>query len=118
MRIGVAKDLIHIDEWLARAATIVAHGRDAYVADVLLHEAGDSLMMKLGEAARRLAAADIEAPAGVDWSLAIANRNFLIHQYDQIDRVLTWSTLAVNLPAWRKSLTELIDEARSRLPQP
>jgi hypothetical protein len=38
--------------------------------------AGDSLMMKLGEAAGRLAKLDVLAPEGVDWALAIANRNF------------------------------------------
>src|SRR5680860_792864 len=40
--------------------------------------AGDSLMMKLGEAANRLSRLEVLAPDGVDWALAVANRNFLI----------------------------------------
>lgn len=74
----VAKELLHIRDWLNRADDIVARGRDDYEADALLQEAGDSLMMKLGEAAGRLAKAGVEPPQGVEWTDAIANRNWLI----------------------------------------
>lgn len=37
--------------------------------------------MKLGEAANRLSTLGVLAPDGVEWALAVANRNFLIHQY-------------------------------------
>jgi hypothetical protein len=47
-----AKELMHIDGWLHRVAGIVARGKAAYLGDDLLQEAGDSLMMKLGEAAK------------------------------------------------------------------
>lgn len=43
-------------------------------------------MMKLGEAAGRRARANVEPPTGIAWADAIANRNWLIHQYDEIDR--------------------------------
>lgn len=46
---------MHIRDWLDRAMEIVARGRDTYMSDALLQEAGDSVMMKLGEAAGRLA---------------------------------------------------------------
>ena len=59
-------------------------GKEAYLADDLLQEAGDSLMMKLGEAADRLTRLGVLAPDGVEWALAVANRNFIIHQYDEI----------------------------------
>ncbi len=35
--------------------------------------------------------------AGVEWALAVANRNFIIHQYDEINRELTWLTLSRDL---------------------
>lgn len=47
---NVAKEFLHIRDWLSRAKEIVAKGKDAYLEDDLLQEAGDSLMMKLGEA--------------------------------------------------------------------
>lgn len=61
-----AEELIHIKGWLDRVDEIVQRGKDAYQADDLLREAGDSLMMKLGEAANRLSRLDVLAPDGVD----------------------------------------------------
>jgi uncharacterized protein with HEPN domain len=106
-----AKELLHIQNWLDRVDQIVERGKDAYLADNLLQEAGDSLMMKLGEAANRLSRLNVLAPEGVDWALAVANRNFIIHQYDEINRELTWLTLSRDLPAWKQSLETLFDEA-------
>lgn len=48
-----AKELVHIQAWLERVDEVTRRGKDAYPADALLQEAGDSLMMKLGEADRR-----------------------------------------------------------------
>lgn len=64
-----------------------------------------------GEAANRLARLDVLAPDGVEWALAVANRNFIIHQYDEIDRELTWLTLSRDLPAWRTALVPLFVDA-------
>ena len=90
-------------------------GKAAYLGDDLLQEAGDSLMMKLGEAANRLSRLGVLAPEGVDWALAVANRNFIIHQYDEINRDLTGLTLAVDLPDWHGSLRQLIKLAEMTL---
>jgi uncharacterized protein with HEPN domain len=81
-----AKELLHIQTWLTRVEEIVRRGKEGYLADELLQEAGDSLMMKLGEAANRLSRLGVLAPDGVEWALAVANRNFILHQYDQINR--------------------------------
>ena len=47
------------------------------------------------------------APEGVERALAVANRNFIIHRYDEINRALTWQTLSADLPEWNASLTSL-----------
>lgn len=106
-----AKELLHIQGWLDRVEEILAKGEEAYLDDGLLQEAGDSLMMKLGEAANRLSRLDVLAPEGVEWAIAVANRNFLIHQYDEISRDLTWVTLSVDLPEWKTLLQMLFDQA-------
>ena len=110
-----AKELLHIQAWLTRVDEIVRRGKEAYLADDLLQEAGDSLMMKLGEAANRLSRLCVLAPDGVEWALAVANRNFIIHQYDEVNRELTWLTLSRDLPAWKVSLQALSDEAEMNL---
>ena len=74
-------------------------------------------MMKLGEAAGRRARANVEPPTGIAWADAIANRTWLIHQSDEIDRRLTWVTLSRDLAAWRISLASAFAEAAASLPQ-
>jgi len=72
-------------------------------------------MMKLGEAANRLSRLGVLEPAGVEWALAVANRNFIIHQYDEISRELTWLTLSADLSEWKVSLQALFDKAETTL---
>lgn len=110
-----AKELLHIRDWLDRAHEIVERGKNAYLADELLQEAGDSLMMKLGEASTRLSRAGVDGPDGVEWPAAIANRNWLIHQYDEIDRDITWTTLVRDLTAWRDALAQVFVTAEAFL---
>lgn len=111
----VAKELTHIRGWLNRAEAITRQGKRSYLADDLLQEAGDSIMMKLGEAANRLSKLGTPPPDGVDWSIAVANRNFIIHQYDVVDREQTWLTLSVDLPAWQSLLRSLFEDAETAL---
>lgn len=110
-----AKELLHIQGWLERVDEVIELGKDAYLTDDLVQEAGDSLMMKLGEAANRLSRLGVLAPDGVEWALMVANRNFIIHQYDEINRELTWLTLSRDLPAWNRSLQSLVASAEVTL---
>lgn len=68
-------------------------------------------MAKIGEAANRLSRSEVPAPAGVRWSSAVSNRNFIIHQYDEVDRQLTWLTLSRDLMAWKELLAPLFEDA-------
>jgi uncharacterized protein with HEPN domain len=106
-----AKELLHLRDWFARVSQVVEPGRDAYLDDSLRQEAGDSLLMKIGETANRLSRAGLEAPHGVRWADAVATRNWLIHQDDAINRLITWNTLVRDVPAWRDALKDLITEA-------
>ncbi len=115
MEVRVAKELLHIQHWLEIAVSIVARGKVAYDADEVAQEAGDSLMIKIGEAAKTLAAHGFDAPAGMNWSDAAKNREKLAHHYSIIDRELTWQTLSVSLPKWEASLIPLFSEAAAVL---
>lgn len=67
-----AKGLLHVRGWLERVDEIIQRGKERYLAEDLLQEAGDSLMMKLGEAAKPLSRLGVLAPDGVEWALAVA----------------------------------------------
>ena len=73
----VPSELLHIGDWLFLADVIVMRARDTCSADGIVQAAGDSLLMKLGEAAGRLARAEFKASPGLVWTDAIANRNWL-----------------------------------------
>lgn len=107
----MAKELLHIQRWLSVAASIVVQGKEAYDEDPIAQEAGDSVMMKIGEASKMLAALGLTAPPGVRWSDAAKNREKIAHHYSVIDRELTWRTLSESLPRWEKSLSPLFEEA-------
>lgn len=109
------KEPLHVQGWLDRIDEIVERGKGADLGDDLLQDAGDSLMMTVGEAANRLSKLDVLAPEGVEWALAVANRNFLIHQYDEINRELTWLTLSRDLPSWKNSLFGLFEVAEAAI---
>lgn len=115
MEVRVAKEYVHIRDWLTLAQEIVDAGEQAYLATPLSQEAGDSIMMKVGEAAGRMSRAGIEPPPGVEWSDAIANRNWAVHQYDEIDRSITWNTLSRAIPTWRAALGPRFLEAETVL---
>lgn len=115
METRVAKELLHIQHWLEVAASIIVKGKDAYEADEVAQQAGDSLMIKIGEAAKTLAARGVAAPTGVSWSDAARNRERLAHHYSITDREVTWQTLSVSLPAWATALAPLFAEAAAVL---
>ena len=69
-----AEDIARLRRALARRALVAIGSSQREIADSLgvsqpplLQEAGDSLMMKLGEAAGRLARTNVEPPPGVVW---------------------------------------------------
>jgi uncharacterized protein with HEPN domain len=112
MELRVAKELLHIQRWLDVVESIVDGGKAAYDRDPVAQEAGDSLMIKIGEASKYLAASGIGAPQGVNWSHAAKNREVLAHHYSTVDRNLTWQTLSVSLREWQTALAPLFAEAK------
>lgn len=112
MELRVAKELLHIKRWLGVVESIVDGGKAAYDRDLVAQEAGDSLMIKIGEASKYCAARGVGAPQGVKWSDAAKNREVLAHHYSTVDRNLTWQTLSVSLREWHTALAPLFAEAK------
>lgn len=112
MELRVAKELLHVKRWLGVVESVVDGSKAAYDRDPVAQEAGDSLMIKIGEASKYLAASGIGAPQGVKWSDAAKNREVLAHHYSTVDRNLTWQTLSVSLREWQTALAPLFAEAK------
>ncbi|MCL2490824.1 MAG: DUF86 domain-containing protein [Propionibacteriaceae bacterium] len=117
MEMRQAKELLHLQHWLAMAAELVQRGRDNYNSDPFQQEAGDSLMMKIGEVARRLDRMGYAPPKKITWTDASDNRNYLLHDYDAVSRNVTWQTLSVDLPEWGRAFAKSFVEARQVIGQ-
>lgn len=112
MELRVAKELLHIKRWLDIVSSIVEGGKASYDRNPVAQEAGDSLMIKIGEASKYLASRGVVAPDGVNWSDAAKNREVLAHHYSTVDRNLTWQTLSVSLGEWHIALAPLFVRAK------
>lgn len=49
MQPSASKELLHMKAWLDIVTEIVGHGKDRYLSNPILQEAGDALMAKIGE---------------------------------------------------------------------
>ncbi len=88
-----------------------------YLADRTLHLAAENLLVKTGES---LSQARKHEPAIVDGipdaHAAVGMRNFIVHQYREVDAETVWSTAVAEIPRSRAELAYLLAEAGYLLP--
>lgn len=110
-----AKELLHIQGWLDRIDEIVERGKDAYLADHLLQEAGDSLMMKLGEACEPIVQTRGTRARRRGLGVRGGEPELPDPSVRRDQRELTWLTLSRDLPEWKRSLETLFDAAEATI---
>jgi len=100
-----------VDRWvddlmrdLESAAELVARERAVFDADRAVQLAFEALSNRVGEAAKRLIAAEPERFSDDVWALAARNRDFVVHHYDRIDLDALWETVARDFPRLRAAL--------------
>jgi uncharacterized protein with HEPN domain len=84
----------------ARQALLHVQGmtRSEYLKDVKTQDSVIRRLEIIGEAARRVSASTRAELSGLPWDRMVAMRNFLIHDYDDVDLFIVWETLQVDLP--------------------
>lgn len=109
---GTHSRLADIAALCQRAELLAARGVDWYESDPELSVpklAADSLVLKLGEAVRRLPQPFLTAHrADPVWRLAIGMRNRLAHKYDATDYLLVWQVVSVHAAQLRSRVDELL----------
>jgi uncharacterized protein with HEPN domain len=73
-------------------------GFEEFKKDELLQDAVIRNLEVIGEAANRLNNEFLENHQDIPLVLAVAMRNKLVHDYDQIDLKIVWGTVTKNLP--------------------
>lgn len=92
--------LDHIDTFMARAARLVAKGREWYDgdADDVPRLACEALIIKVGDAATRVPHELRDQYPEIPWTLMSDMRNQLTHAYDVTDYEVVWDTLESDFP--------------------
>lgn len=109
---GTTDRLRDVARLCLRAEALAARGRDWYDSDPELDVpklAADSLVLKLGEAVRRLPQQFLdERRSDPSWRRAIGMRHWLAHDYDAVDYELVWRVVAVHAVALRHRVEALV----------
>lgn len=95
-----------------KAERLAACGRAWYDSDPELevpHLAADSLVLKLGEAVRRVPEGFLMAQrADPMWRRAIGMRNRIAHGYEAVDYEIVWGVVSVHARALRERIERLL----------
>jgi uncharacterized protein with HEPN domain len=87
--------------------SIVARGRAAYDADVVLRRAVERCLEIMGEAAKAVSDEFADAHPEVGWSDMAKVRDRLSHHYHRVDPDQLWTMASVDVPRVAKLLSEL-----------
>ncbi|MDO5627535.1 MAG: DUF86 domain-containing protein [Mobilicoccus sp.] len=110
---GTADRLRDVAALCRRAEQLAARGRDWYDSDPELQVpklAADSLVLKMGEAVRRLPEQFLaEQQPDPAWRRAIGMRHRLAHDYDAVDYELVWGVVSTHAAELRRRIEVLLE---------
>jgi uncharacterized protein with HEPN domain len=103
-----------IDTFMARAARLVARGRDWYDSDRddVPRLACAALIIKVGDAAARIPKALRDRHPEIPWTLMSDMRNQLTHAYDVTDYEIVWDTIENDFPDVHGRLRAMLGHAQ------
>ncbi|MCY4133633.1 MAG: DUF86 domain-containing protein [bacterium] len=108
---GRDSDLIeHILLAAERLEEIADDGRDLFETSWMARAAAERQLEIIGEAAGKLSQELARQRPGLPLDKARAMRNFIAHDYDDIDRELVWEAISVSAPDLAASLSDLLDD--------
>lgn len=66
----------------------------------------------IGEASNLLSAEFIAAHPATPWKQVKGMRNYIVHEYFQIDDVVVWGVVSKDIPELRKQILDYLNETR------
>lgn len=94
----------------AKLALAYVHGKtkEQFTADVQVQDSVIRRLEVIGEAARRVSHGTRARFPSLEWAAMISMRNFMIHEYDDVDVGVVWSTVRDNLPELVRVLSNAV----------
>ena len=95
--------------WLCDTlAELTAAGREEFRDDLRTQWAVGLGLIRIGEAVAKLPASVTERFPDQPWRQIVGMRNYVAHQYDDIDLDLVWGTVSRDIPALREYLVDTV----------
>ena len=80
------------------------------VSDDMMYYAVVKNIEIIGEAANLLSSEFIVSHPATPWKQVRGMRNYIVHEYFQIDDVVVWGVVCTDIPVLRKQLLEYLEE--------
>lgn len=100
----VRQTLEDLRDFATIANDLVTRGYEVFIADQVLQLAGEAIITRVGEAAKRLPEAFQQDFPQIRWRPIIDMRNRLVHHYEATDPDQVWTALEVSLPDFIQAL--------------
>ena len=94
----------HILDAAAKPAEIVAEGKEVFDTSWRQRLLAERLLIILGEAGRSLSKESVAAHPALEVVGARGMRNFLVHEYDDVDPELVWQAITTSVPGFVEAL--------------
>jgi uncharacterized protein with HEPN domain len=82
--------------------------RQAFLRDTQCQDAVIRRLEIIGEAARRISPEMKSRLSQLDWTGMIGMRNFMIHEYEDVDLIIVWQTIQDDLPELIEAILPLV----------
>lgn len=87
---------------------LAGRSRDELETDLQLQDAIIRRLLIIGEASRRVSETTRQTLSTVPWTAINGMRNRLVHEYEEVDLDIVWSTVINSLPALIEELEKVI----------
>lgn len=85
-------------------------GFDDFTTDMTIQDATIRRLSVIGEAANNIPSEIKEKHKAIEWKKIMGMRNFLIHEYFEIDMKVIWDTIKQDLPKLKTEITKMLKE--------
>jgi uncharacterized protein with HEPN domain len=102
--------LIHLRDCIAKIEAYTIEGREAFFTDIKTQDAVIRNLQTLCESTQRLPDDWKAAHPETDWQRIADFRNFLAHQYLDVDLEIVWNVVANYLPDLKITLEAIAQE--------
>ena len=108
------RDKERLEHMLAAAERVIRYtsGKsfENLKADDMMYYAVVKNIEIIGEAANLLSSEFIDSHPATPWKQVRGMRNYIVHEYFQIDDVVVWGVVTEDIPIFRQQIIDYLDE--------